>query len=187
MACQLEMWQEAFRSIEDIHGLWALNKRMPKPGLRAQYFACLTDVFSKSGSHVYHAYSWFQLFSLSAKLNKNLSPDDRAQMASAVLLSTLSIEPYDRKGPEGFGERTKAERASRIVDILGFNHDPARSAEDMLSRTNLLAELTVRRKGRGGRAELARVSRERAHGQRETRAVACIAALHTQNALALAP
>lgn len=30
VACALEMWQEAFRSIEDIHGLWALNKKMPK-------------------------------------------------------------------------------------------------------------------------------------------------------------
>lgn len=40
--------------------------------------------------------------------------------------------------------RTKADRASRIVDILGFNHDPTRSPEDMLSRTNLLSELSVR-------------------------------------------
>jgi translation initiation factor 3 subunit A len=93
------MWQEAFRSIEDIHGLWAIYKKMPKPNLRAQYFSCLTQIFSKSGSHCYHAYSWYQLYSLSSKLSKNLTASDRAQMASAVLLATLAIDPYDRKGP----------------------------------------------------------------------------------------
>ena len=99
MACQLEMWQEAFRSIEDIHGLWAIYKKMPKPNLRAQYFSCLTQIFSKSGSHCYHAYSWYQLYCLSSKLSKNLTQSDKAHMASAVLLATLAIDPYDRKGP----------------------------------------------------------------------------------------
>lgn len=70
-----------------------------RPGLRAQYFSCLTDIFSKSGSHVYHAYSWYQLFMLSAKLNKGLTIEDKGSMGSAVLLATLAIDPYDRKGP----------------------------------------------------------------------------------------
>jgi hypothetical protein len=98
VACQLEMWQEAFRSIEDIHGLWAINKKSTKDDLRAQYFSCLTRIFSKSGSHCYHAYSWYQLFLLALK-NKALTASDRQHLASAVLLSTLAIDPYDRRGP----------------------------------------------------------------------------------------
>lgn len=39
------------------------------------------------------------------------------------------------------GEHPRADRTSRIVDILGFSHDPNRSAGEMLSRTNLLTEL----------------------------------------------
>jgi hypothetical protein len=90
--------QEAFRSIEDIHGLWAINKKSTKEDLRAQYFSCLTRIFSKSGSHCYHAYSWYQLYLLAVK-SKALPEADRQHLASAVLLSTLAIEPYDRRGP----------------------------------------------------------------------------------------
>ena len=92
------MWQEAFRSIEDIHGLWAINKKNTKEELRAQYYSCLTRIFSKSGSHCYHAYSWYQLYLLAQK-NAGLTESDRQQLAAAVLLSTLAIEPYDRRGP----------------------------------------------------------------------------------------
>jgi hypothetical protein len=42
---------------------------------------------------------------------------------------------------EALGEQPKAGRTSRIVDILGFNHDPNRTAGEMLSRTNLINEL----------------------------------------------
>jgi hypothetical protein len=42
---------------------------------------------------------------------------------------------------ETLGEYVKADRTSRIVDILGFNHDPNRTAGEMLSRTNLITEL----------------------------------------------
>ena len=103
IACQLEMWQEAFRSIEDIHGLWAINKKNTKEELRAQYYSCLTRIFSKSGSHCYHAYSWYQLYLLAQK-NAGLTESDRQQLAAAVLLSTLAIEPYDRRGPVRFCE-----------------------------------------------------------------------------------
>jgi hypothetical protein len=39
------------------------------------------------------------------------------------------------------GEHPRADRASRIIDILGFTPDPFRTPEEMLSRANLLTEL----------------------------------------------
>lgn len=39
------------------------------------------------------------------------------------------------------GEHPRADRASRIIDILGFTPDPYRTPEEMLSRANLLTEL----------------------------------------------
>lgn len=38
VACRLEMWQEAFRSVEDIHSIITTAKRMPPPRLMAQYY-----------------------------------------------------------------------------------------------------------------------------------------------------
>lgn len=39
------------------------------------------------------------------------------------------------------GEHPRADRARRIIDILGFTPDPYRTPEEMLSRANLLTEL----------------------------------------------
>jgi translation initiation factor 3 subunit A len=37
-ACELEMWAEAFRSVEDIQALIALGKRQPKQQMMATYY-----------------------------------------------------------------------------------------------------------------------------------------------------
>jgi hypothetical protein len=57
--------------------------------------------------------------------------------------TSLPFSPSLRRAAQDvLGEAApKADRASRIVDILGFNPDPSRSAEDLLSRGNLLSEL----------------------------------------------
>lgn len=37
-ACELQMWAEAFRSVEDIQNLIALGKRQPKQQVMATYY-----------------------------------------------------------------------------------------------------------------------------------------------------
>ncbi|KAB5582111.1 hypothetical protein PHYPO_G00183410 [Pangasianodon hypophthalmus] len=37
-AISMELWQEAFKAVEDIHGLFALSKKPPKPQLMANYY-----------------------------------------------------------------------------------------------------------------------------------------------------
>eukprot|EP00879_Flechtneria_rotunda_P023497 GHRR01024856.1.p1 GENE.GHRR01024856.1~~GHRR01024856.1.p1 ORF type:complete len:290 (+),score=93.76 GHRR01024856.1:165-1034(+) len=39
-ACELQMWAEAFRSVEDIQALIALGKRQPKQQMMATYYRC---------------------------------------------------------------------------------------------------------------------------------------------------
>jgi translation initiation factor 3 subunit A len=45
VACELEMWGEAFRSVEDIQNLISLGKRQPKQQLMAAYYSRLTQIF----------------------------------------------------------------------------------------------------------------------------------------------
>ena len=60
MACELELWQEAFRSVEDIQGLSAIGKKPPKPQLMALYYAKLTQIFTVSEAHLYNGCGdWF--------------------------------------------------------------------------------------------------------------------------------
>ena len=56
VACELELWQEAFRSVEDIQGLSAIGKKPPKPQLMALYYAKLTQIFTVSEAHLYNGY-----------------------------------------------------------------------------------------------------------------------------------
>jgi translation initiation factor 3 subunit A len=73
VACDLELWAEAFRSVEDIQALIALAKKQPKQQMMATYYAKLTQIFAMSGHHMYHAYAWLKLFSFSKSYNKNLT------------------------------------------------------------------------------------------------------------------
>ncbi|PRQ22292.1 hypothetical protein RchiOBHm_Chr6g0248701 [Rosa chinensis] len=85
IATELELWQEAFRSVEDIHGLMCMVKKTPKPSLMVVYYAKLTEIFWISASHLNHAYAWFKLFSLQKSFNKNLSQKDLQLIASSVV------------------------------------------------------------------------------------------------------
>ncbi|XP_039032303.1 eukaryotic translation initiation factor 3 subunit A-like [Hibiscus syriacus] len=96
MATELGLWQEAFRSVEDIHGLMSIVKNTPKASLMVVYYAKLTKIFWISGSHLYHGYSWLKLFTIQKSFNKNLSQKDLQLIASSVILAALSVLPYDQ-------------------------------------------------------------------------------------------
>ncbi|PPR80361.1 hypothetical protein GOBAR_AA40355 [Gossypium barbadense] len=87
---------EAFRSVEDIHGLMSIVKKTTKASLMVVYYAKLTEIFWISGSHVYHGYAWLKLFTLHKSFNKNLSQKDLQLIASSVILAALSVLPLNK-------------------------------------------------------------------------------------------
>ncbi|KAL7239738.1 hypothetical protein ACSBR2_005588 [Camellia fascicularis] len=125
IATELELWQEAFRSVEDIHGLMCMVKKTPKASLMVVYYAKLTEIFWVSGSHLYHAYAWFKLFSLQKSFNKNLSQKDLQLIASSVVLAALSVAPYDNtRGASHLELEHEKERNLRMANLIGFIIDP---------------------------------------------------------------
>ncbi|CAI5962996.1 unnamed protein product [Closterium sp. NIES-64] len=171
VATELGLWQEAFRSVEDIHGLMLLSKKAPKPQLMAVYYARLTRIFamaagegdsegtggSSSGgaasgsARLYHAYAWYKLYLLQRSYNKNLKDKDLQLLASAVVLSALAVPPYERfAGGAGAGGRGGAEgelareKAVRMANLLGVVVDPKKDPRQMLSRSALLQEITAK-------------------------------------------
>eukprot|EP00249_Psilotum_nudum_P025011 c29348_g1_i1 orf=523-3702(-) len=145
VATELELWQEAFRSIEDIHGLMTMVKKSPKPQMMAIYYAKLTKIFWVSDSHLYHAYAWYKLYNLQKSYNKNLTQKDLQLMASSVLLATISVMPYDYKhGASHFEIEMEKDRNVRMANLLGFTLDPKRDTREVLTRSALLSELSVK-------------------------------------------
>ncbi|OMO56248.1 hypothetical protein COLO4_35714 [Corchorus olitorius] len=142
IATELELWQEAFRSVEDIHGLMCMVKKTPKSSLMVVYYAKLTEIFWISASHLYHAYAWFKLFTLQKNFNKNLSQKDLQLIASSVVLAALSVSPYDQTRAASHLElENEKERKIRMANLIGFNLDPKAENREVLSRSSLLSEL----------------------------------------------
>ncbi|KAG6640033.1 eukaryotic translation initiation factor 3 subunit A-like [Carya illinoinensis] len=145
VATELELWQEAFRSIEDIHGLMCMVKKTPKSSLMAVYYAKLTEIFWISSSHLYHAYAWFRLFLLQKSFNKNLSQKDLQLIASSVVLAALSVNTYDHThGASHLDVENEKERNLRMANLIGFNLESKLESKYVLSRSSLLSELVAK-------------------------------------------
>ncbi|CAM0878856.1 unnamed protein product [Alopecurus aequalis] len=145
IATDLSLWQEAFRSVEDIHGLMSLVKRTPKPSVLVIYYAKLTEIFWISESHLYHAYAWLKLFNLQKSYNKNLNQKDLQLLASSVLLAALSVTPYDHKyGASHLELENEKERGLRMANLVNFSLDNKRENREMASRASLLSELAAK-------------------------------------------
>ncbi|XP_068183345.1 eukaryotic translation initiation factor 3 subunit A [Antennarius striatus] len=141
-AISMELWQEAFKAVEDIHGLFGLSKKPPKPQLMANYYNKVSTVFWKSGNALFHACTLHRLYHLSREMRKNLTQDEMQRMSTRVLLATLSIPITP--------ERTDiarlldmdgiiVEKHRRLATLLGLQSPPTRQSliNDMV-RFNLL-------------------------------------------------
>ncbi|PPR85528.1 hypothetical protein GOBAR_AA35166 [Gossypium barbadense] len=142
IATELGLWQEAFRSVEDIHGLMSIVKKTPKASLMVVYYAKLTEIFWISSSHLYHAYAWLNLFSLQKSFNKNLSQKDLQLIASSVVLAALSVTPYNQtRGASHLEVENEKERNLRMSNLIGFNLESKLENREVLSRSAVLTEL----------------------------------------------
>jgi len=128
-AIQMELWQEAFKAVEDIHGLMSLSKKVFQPKMMANYYQKLALVFWKSGNYLFHAAAVFKHFQLTREMKKNLSAEELARMASRVLAACLCV-PLPSQHPEfdRFIEtdRSPAEKMARLAVLLALSQPPTR-------------------------------------------------------------
>ena len=155
VAVELELWQEAFRSVEDIHTLLNLSKRPPKNIMMANYYEKLTRIFLVGENYLFHAAAWSRYYALlrqssimvaSGQGKKNDNPPasdvDLEKAASSVLLSALAIPVISTSRSRGamvdFDEARK-NKNSRLTHLLGMSQAPSRARlfRDALSKSLL--------------------------------------------------
>jgi translation initiation factor 3 subunit A len=131
-AVSLEHWQEAYRTIEDIHAIMNMSKSRPRPQHMSIYYDKLMQVFWVSGNYLYHAHSLWKLYTLSVKQNRNLSVEDTKTLASRLMLAALSIPVYDAQSAvlsDSYGVMTdvlgtpmseNAARHARMASLLNY-------------------------------------------------------------------
>ncbi|KAL2188879.1 hypothetical protein L209DRAFT_249820 [Thermothelomyces heterothallicus CBS 203.75] len=155
VAVELELWQEAFRSVEDIHTLLSLSKRPPKNVMMANYYEKLTRIFLVGENYLFHAAAWARYYNLlrqSAAMmaagqskksdNPPASEADLQKAATFVVLSALSIPVISTSRSRGamvdFDEARK-NKNSRLTHLLGLSQAPTRATlfRDALSKAVL--------------------------------------------------
>lgn len=130
-AIQMELWQEAYKAVEDIHNLMGISKKALQPKMMAQYYLKLALVFWKSGNQLYHAAAVFKHFQLVREMKKHLSQEELAKMGSRVLAACLCV-PLPSHHPEFDRfietERSPAEKSARLAALLGLTVSPSRAS-----------------------------------------------------------
>ncbi|XP_006456443.1 hypothetical protein AGABI2DRAFT_78098 [Agaricus bisporus var. bisporus H97] len=128
---ELELWQEAFRSVEDVHNLLTLAKKAPRPAMMANYYEKLTKIFLMSGNALYHAAAWGRYYAIVTNIGGK-SEEEMGRLAGQVLVSTLAV-------PVGLHTEEQDElkgKNARLTALLGLTRMPSRSGllKDALSR-----------------------------------------------------
>jgi translation initiation factor 3 subunit A len=152
VAVELELWQEAFRSVEDIHTLLNLSKRPPKNVMMANYYEKLTRIFLVGENYLFHAAAWSRYYNLlrqSASMvasgqskkadNPATSEADLSKAASFVLLSALAIPVISTSRSRGAlvdVDEAKKNKNSRLTHLLGMAQAPTRAVlfKDAMSK-----------------------------------------------------
>ncbi|KAI7856438.1 hypothetical protein BDC45DRAFT_503925 [Circinella umbellata] len=129
-AAELELWQEAFKSVEDIHTLLTTSKRPPKPVMMANYYEKLTKIFMVSEDYLFHSAAWNRYSNFERMINKSLTDDEQSRMASVVLLSALAIPIITTtKTRPGYVEQDehRVQKLNRLSTLMGLYQHPTRT------------------------------------------------------------
>ncbi|XP_037777496.1 eukaryotic translation initiation factor 3 subunit A-like [Penaeus monodon] len=141
-AIKMELWQEAYKAIEDISDLMNKSKKMPKPHVMASYYQKLSLVFWKAGNQLFHAAALFKLFQLLRDQKKNITSEELGKRASIVLIATLAI-PLPSAHPEfdRFIETEKSalEKIEKLATLLSCNTPTRLSLIRDLIRFNVVS------------------------------------------------
>ncbi|KAA8913279.1 hypothetical protein FN846DRAFT_930417 [Sphaerosporella brunnea] len=152
VAVELELWQEAFRSVEDIHTLLNLSKRPAKNIMMANYYQNLTRIFLVSDNYLFHAAAWSRYYNLlrssaaqvaSGQALKKDSPSttdaDWTRVSSLYLLAALSIPVISQARSKGAlldVDEAKRTKNTRLTNLLGLAKAPTRASlfKDILNK-----------------------------------------------------
>jgi translation initiation factor 3 subunit A len=148
-ATSLDLWNEGFRTLEDIYSIMVAGRKTSRPKLMSVYYEKLTRIFWVSENHLFHAYASFRYYNLVSEFRRDFKPDERSILASSVLLSALSVPSLrDAEAanasplvltnviPGADDDDVATEKQQQIAALLDFQANP--------TRKSLLAEIVAK-------------------------------------------
>lgn len=128
VATSLELWNEGFRTIEDIYAIMVAGKKTPKAKLMMNYYDKLQRIFWVSDNKLFHGYAWYRYYCLFCESKKEIKPDDKCMLASSVLLSALTVPSTRDMYSFADEEEELVEKSSQMALLLDFQSNPSRQS-----------------------------------------------------------
>ena len=128
-AISMELWQEAYKAVEDIYGLMSMSKTKTKPGQMYNYYSKLSLIFWKAGNHLFHAATLQKLFVLLKEQKKTITADELTKISTRLLLATLAIPiPPNRSSIDECLDQDEVtqEKLKRLSSLLNLQQPPTR-------------------------------------------------------------
>ncbi|KAJ2081276.1 eukaryotic translation initiation factor 3 subunit A [Coemansia sp. RSA 988] len=126
-ATEMELWQESYRSVEDIHNLIQQSKRPINPQAMANYFEKLTRIMYVAKNPLFLAAAWHRYYNYIFRQTKIFSAEQLQSVANNVLLSTLAV-PIITPSPRVLAATAKENkhRTQRFTSLLFLSAAPTR-------------------------------------------------------------
>ncbi|AOA64003.1 Translation initiation factor 3 subunit a [Komagataella phaffii CBS 7435] len=128
VSVKLELWQDAFKSVSDVHNLMTVSKRQPNPAMMVSYYENMAKIFAVSDNLLFHAAAWrkfFNLFSQSPFATK----EQLNHYSSIYLLAALSV-------PDEISSEESASSSLKLASLLNSSTIPSREyiLQNLVSR-----------------------------------------------------
>jgi translation initiation factor 3 subunit A len=132
-AAELELWQEGFRTVEDIYYLLKQYPRKAKQSMMANYYEKLSKILMVGENYLFHSAAFCEYYNVMLQ-KANLPEPEMQKLASTFLVSALAI-PIIRTNSNFDEEKNKN---ARLTELLRQSQVPTRESllQQALSKKN---------------------------------------------------
>ncbi|KAI0985541.1 hypothetical protein GJ496_006136 [Pomphorhynchus laevis] len=138
-AVKLDLWQEAFRAVEEIHEIMHQSKLQFTPAQYVNYYWKASQVFWYSGYYACHAYALFRHFVVYRDQKRNATAEELARFASRLVLAVLAVPTYSVQTQIDItiaNDLNLTDKQRDVYHLLDLSQSPSRS--QLLQDINIL-------------------------------------------------